>query len=75
VKALVRADARSRSARRSARSRIGALAQGLEACNGWTFWHVEKKGALTLIDTLRVEVRRGCGRFRVHHRNRIRASL
>ena len=21
--------------------RIGALAQGLEACNGWTFWHVE----------------------------------
>ena len=21
--------------------RIGALAQGLEACNGWAFWHVE----------------------------------
>jgi modification methylase len=37
--------------------RIGALAQGLEACNGWTFWHVERKGALTLIDTLRAEVR------------------
>ena len=37
--------------------RIGALAQGLEACNGWTFWHVERKGALTLIDTLRAEIR------------------
>jgi modification methylase len=37
--------------------RIGALAQGLEACNGWTFWHVERKGALTLIDTLRAQIR------------------
>src|ERR1700730_8095939 len=37
--------------------RIGALAQGLEACNGWTFLHVERKGALTLIDALRAQVR------------------
>jgi modification methylase len=37
--------------------RIGALAEGLEACNGWTFWHIERRGALTLIDTLRAEVR------------------
>jgi modification methylase len=37
--------------------RMGALEQGLEACNGWTFWHVEKKGALMLIDKLRAEVR------------------
>jgi modification methylase len=37
--------------------RIGALAQGLEACNGWTFWHVERKGALRLIDALRAQVR------------------
>ena len=37
--------------------RIGALAQGLEACNGWTFWHVERRGALTLIDALRAEFR------------------
>ncbi len=37
--------------------RIGALAQGLEACNGWTFWHVERKGGLTVIDTLRAEIR------------------
>ncbi len=37
--------------------RIGALAQGLEACNGWTFWHVERQGRLTLIDALRAEIR------------------
>ena len=37
--------------------RIGALAQGLEACNGWTFWHVERNGTLTLIDALRAEIR------------------
>ena len=39
--------------------RIGALAQGLEACNGWTFWHVERAGALTSIDALRAEIRAG----------------
>jgi len=37
--------------------RIGALAQGLDACNGWTFWHVERKGSLTPIDALRAQVR------------------
>jgi len=37
--------------------RIGALAQGLEACNGWTFWHVETRQGLALIDTLRAKVR------------------
>jgi modification methylase len=41
--------------------RIGALAQGLDACNGWTFWHVERKGALTLIDALRAQVRAEIG--------------
>jgi modification methylase len=41
--------------------RIGALAQGLEACNGWTFWHVERKGGLTLIDALRAQVRAEIG--------------
>src|SRR5690349_22723393 len=39
--------------------RIGALAQGLEACNGWTFWHVETKKGLISIDALRSEVRAG----------------
>jgi modification methylase len=37
--------------------RIGALAQGLEACNGWTFWHVETDKGLMLIDALRAQVR------------------
>jgi modification methylase len=37
--------------------RMGAIAQGLEACNGWTFWHVETKGQLTPIDDLRAQVR------------------
>jgi modification methylase len=41
--------------------RIGALAQGLEACNGWTFWHVETPRGLTLIDTLRAQVRAEMG--------------
>jgi len=60
VKALVRADgAVALGDAVGSIHRIGALAQGLEACNGWTFWHVEKKGALTLIDTLRAEVRAG----------------
>ena len=37
--------------------RVGALAQGAEACNGWTYWHVERKKKLTLIDGFRSEVR------------------
>ena len=62
VKALVRADgAVALGDAVGSIHRIGALAQGLEACNGWTFWHVEKKGALMLIDKLRAEVRAGMG--------------
>jgi modification methylase len=37
--------------------RIGALAQGLDACNGWTFWHVETAKGLTPIDAFRTIVR------------------
>jgi modification methylase len=36
---------------------IGALVQGAPACNGWTFWHVEAKGALVSIDEYRQRVR------------------
>jgi modification methylase len=58
VKALVRADgAVTLGDAVGSIHRIGALAQGLEACNGWTYWHVEKKGALTLIDSFRSEIR------------------
>ncbi len=41
--------------------RIGALAQGLEACNGWTFWHVETAKGLTCIDDFRTIVRAEMG--------------
>ncbi len=41
--------------------RIGALAQGLEACNGWTFWHLETPAGLTVIDTLRAQIRAEMG--------------
>jgi modification methylase len=37
--------------------RIGALAQGLEACNGWAFWHLETAKGLVSIDALRAEIR------------------
>jgi modification methylase len=33
--------------------RIGALAQGAPACNGWAFWHFEEGAALAPLDTLR----------------------
>ena len=39
--------------------KIGALAQGLPACNGWTFWHVEQAGGRLVIDDLRAEMRAG----------------
>jgi len=39
--------------------RLGARVQGLDACNGWTFWHYEEKGALKPIDELRQVARRG----------------
>ena len=41
--------------------RIGALAQGLEACNGWAFWHLETPTGLVPIDTLRAEIRAEAG--------------
>src|SRR3954470_23717386 len=37
--------------------RVGAIAQGAEACNGWTYWHVERKKKLMLIDEFRAEIR------------------
>src|SRR3974390_123358 len=57
-KALVRADgALALGEKVGSIHRIGALAQGLEACNGWTFWHVETDKGLTLIDEFCGQVR------------------
>ena len=38
--------------------RVGASVQGLEACNGWTYWHFKAEGGLQPIDVLRGEVRK-----------------
>jgi len=37
--------------------KIGAHVQGLDACNGWTFWHFEVERQLKPIDLLRQKVR------------------
>jgi modification methylase len=36
---------------------VGAAVQGAQACNGWTFWHVDRKGASVSIDLFRKMVR------------------
>ena len=33
--------------------KVGALVQGLPACNGWTFWHAERGSGLVCIDAFR----------------------
>ncbi len=60
VNALVRADgAIALGETVGSIHRIGALAQGLEACNGWAFWHIETDRGLISINTLRAEIRAG----------------
>jgi modification methylase len=67
VKALVRADGAVALANGNGPAavgsihRIGALAQGLEACNGWGYWHVETPNGLVSIDALRAAVRAEMG--------------
>ena len=57
--ASVRADGTLSSGDKSGSiHRLGAMVQGLDACNGWTFWHFEDAGALKPIDELRAQVRR-----------------
>jgi modification methylase len=57
-RALVRADgAVALGEKVGSIHRIGALAQGLDACNGWTFWHVETPKGLISIDALRSKIR------------------
>lgn len=41
--------------------KIGAHVQGLEACNGWTYWHFKTDGKLKPIDLLRQKVRAEMG--------------
>jgi modification methylase len=56
--ALVRADGSLVSGpHQGSIHRVGALVQGAEACNGWTFWHHENAGRLAPIDELRADIR------------------
>ena len=52
--AKIRADGSliSKDAKGSIHS-VGAHLQGLQACNGWTFWHIKRSGKLIPIDNLR----------------------
>jgi len=36
---------------------VGAALQGLSSCNGWIFWHYQRKKNLEVIDTLRQQLR------------------
>jgi len=57
-RARVRADGSIASQDRTGSiHQVGAHVQGAPACNGWTFWHFEKKGALVSIDLLRQQLR------------------
>ncbi|WP_420801304.1 site-specific DNA-methyltransferase [Pinisolibacter aquiterrae] len=37
--------------------RVGALVQGAEACNGWTYWYASRDGRAVVLDDLRKEYR------------------
>lgn len=41
--------------------RVGAEVQGKSACNGWTFWHFERRGKLHPIDHLRQKAKHQLG--------------
>ncbi|NTG49379.1 site-specific DNA-methyltransferase [Agrobacterium rhizogenes] len=42
--------------------RLGAKVQGLDACNGWTFWHFDDGQSLRPIDELRAIIRNDMGK-------------
>jgi modification methylase len=56
--AMVRADGSLASGpHQGSIHRVGALVQGAEACNGWTFWHTSLNGQLAPIDVFRTDIR------------------
>jgi len=61
-KAEVRADGTLRAGQHAGSiHRVGALVQGLDACNGWTFWHTERGGKRVPIDEMRQQARTAVG--------------
>ena len=64
IKARIRADGSlklgtAKDAPTGSIHKIGATAQGLEACNGWTYCHYKEGDKLLPIDTLRAKLRDG----------------
>ncbi len=56
--ARIRADGTLISAEvRGSIHQVGAALEGAPSCNGWTYWHVDRKGARIPIDLLRQQVR------------------
>ncbi len=56
VRAVVAADGSlTAGAMRGSIHQIGARLQNAPSCNGWTFWHLDRGGALVPLDTVRVE--------------------
>jgi modification methylase len=56
VQAVVTADGSIRvGSNQGSIHKVGAAVQNAPACNGWTFWHFERDGALVPIDVLRTE--------------------
>jgi modification methylase len=54
ISATVGADGSIASgAARGSIHQVGAAVQNAPSCNGWTFWHVERDGALVPLDALR----------------------
>lgn len=62
--AIIRADGTLVSGTESGSiHRVGARVRGLDACNGWTFWHYEDRGVLKPIDDLRSIIRADMGKL------------
>ncbi len=56
--AKVRADGTVISAKTAGSiHKVGAELQGAPSCNGWTYWHIRRKGVAVPIDVLRQQVR------------------
>jgi len=56
VRATVSADGTLTSgALRGSIHQVGAAVQNAPSCNGWTFWHFDRDGALLALDVLRAE--------------------
>lgn len=64
VSAIIRADGTLASGGDAGSiHRLGAKVQGLDACNGWTFWHFEDGQTLKPIDELRAVIRNELARL------------